>query len=295
MYIKEGGEYGEDLAGVITVTTEILRELVAITGPVNVGGLVFTKDNAVNELQKQVEITFWEAGIPVHERKDIVGDVAQILQNRVSSFSFKDNFRLLEAGANLVKTRHFVFYFENDKLQKLVSAYGADGRLLPYEGDTLAIVDANLAGFKTEPFMNKTYDYKVSRDGNKLVANLTVRYENRATFTSPLVSNYRTYVRVYVPLGSKLLRNSGSQTLVDVGQELDRSVFGALIVVPIGDERTLQFTYELPNGTYSEEGNSLQVLKQIGAYPANLRIDINFDNVSKSISDKLDTNKTHQF
>lgn len=288
-YTKEGGEYGTEIAGVMTFTTEILKKVVEITGPVYIDDVIFNKDNAVYELQKQVEVTFWDKGIPVTERKDIVGDLAAEVYKRIQGFSFQQNLKLLDTFAELGRTRHMALYFENPELQKFVASKEYDAVLKPAGSDSLMIVDANLAGFKTEPFITKNISYSVDSDNGKLVSTLTLNYRHRGTYASPLVNNYRTYTRIYVPKGAKLI--SGP---VEVGEELGRTVFSALQLVPISEERTLTIKYELPPHI-TQPAYSLLVQKQLGTLPAGLQVNFNFGNLKKQFNETFDSDKVYKY
>ncbi len=292
-YAREGGEYGGEIKGVITVTTEVLKETMALTGPVKVNELVFSEDNVVQELEKQVEITFYEQNISWFRRKDIVGDLARELRQRVEGFTFEQNMALLEMFGDLADRKHIAFSFDNAKLQESVSDSGWDGRLLPYSGDTLMVVDANLMGHKTEPAMVKKYSYGVSEDGGKLYGNLTIHYRHRGQL-NPLVHNYRTYVRVYAPNGSKLVGSRGTDGTIDTMSEFNRTVFGTLLTVPIAQEKKITFTYELPSNVAADKNYSLQVLKQIGSYPIDLQLSFDFANVKREIRETFDTDKLYK-
>ncbi|OGE86075.1 MAG: hypothetical protein A3J48_03895 [Candidatus Doudnabacteria bacterium RIFCSPHIGHO2_02_FULL_46_11] len=291
-YAREGGEYHNEIQGVITVTTEVLREVMALTGPVEVNGLRFTEENVIDELERQVEIIFFQQGINWYRRKDIVGDLGQVLKTRIENFTPEQNAELLKKFAKLARAKHMVYSFDNARLQKLVVEAGWDGRVPEYQSDTLMLVDANLAGHKTEPAISKTYSYNLREENGKLVADLDIHYKHHGQL-NPLVQNYRTYLRVYVPQGARLISTAGNTNVVDQSTELGRTVFGTLLVVPISQEKDLKFTYELPRSV-SADDYSLHFIKQIGAYTSDLRLNFDFGNVNKVINDKLDSNKLYK-
>ncbi|HYD92769.1 MAG TPA: hypothetical protein VEA37_14935, partial [Flavobacterium sp.] len=270
---------------VVTVTTEILRSVLAVTGPVNLDNTIYTKENVIDELEKKVELDFYWTNTPWLQRKDVMGDLAEALQDRVYSLSMPQNLELARGVAELAETRHAAFYFDNPKLQSLIAEAGWDAKMRDYERDTLMIVDANLAGYKTEPVITKSYDYSVKRENGKLVADLKIHYAHGGKL-NPLISNYRTYMRIYVPEGSQLISAQGFGGATDVTAESKRTVFGGFLVVPINEERHLTVRYVLPERV--AEDYSLLVQKQLGAYPADLRIKLNFDSVKKDLTTKLE-------
>ena len=122
------------------------------------------------------------------------------------------------------------------------------------------------------------------------MANLELNYQHRASFINPLVNHYRTYTRVYVPPGSRLISKEGFSSDIDITEEFNRTVFGGFWVVPVGESRTVKLTYELPNNIPANNNYSLLVEKQIGAYPFNLIVDIDFGSVKRKIIETLDGN-----
>ena len=290
-FIREGGQYATEISGVFMVTTEILKELLKITGPIKVETDTYNADNVIVELQKQVELDFYFENIPFSRRKDVVGTLAQNLKDRFDLMPAAQKIEIIKVFGELAERRHAAFYFEDGRVQSLFAENGWDGRMLPYQSDTLMVVDTNLMGWKTEPVMTKTYTYDVDLSEGQGRAHLDVHYHHRGQF-NPLVSNYRTYVRVFAPKGSKLISSSAGP--VDVTEENDRTVFGVLTTIPVGQEKTISFDYLLPQNIKADN-YQVRFLKQLGAYPVNLRINADFGSVNKSYSEFVDTNKDYLF
>ena len=55
----------------------------SLTGPITVDGIEFTGENFVETLQYQVEQGYLRQEIPEEERKDIVGDLSNILMEKL--------------------------------------------------------------------------------------------------------------------------------------------------------------------------------------------------------------------
>ena len=110
-------------------------------------------------------------------------------------------------------------------------------------------------------------------------------------------SRYRTYTRIYVPLGSELISSEGSLAndklknpdlnpgTVDVTEELDLTVFGTFTSIEPGETRTLSFEYQLPDSVteaIDQDLYQLEVIKQIGAADHNLNLEFDFDKTIKA-------------
>ena len=88
-----------------------------------------------------------------------------------------------------------------------------------------------------------------------------------------MVTRYRTYLRLYVPLGSKLISSQGAEIAtprsekpgtVDTFEELGRTVFGAFKSVEPGTDESISFTYELPSNIIHDNKYELLLQKQSG-------------------------------
>src|SRR6185295_17089120 len=108
------------------------------------------------------------------------------------------------------------------------------------------VVDANLASLKTDFAMNRTLRYEILKNtAGQWIGRTTVHYENHGHFDFK-TSRYRTYTRLYVPLGSQLVRvvgalqndkilnPKGDQGKPDVSTELGLTVFGAFTSIEPG-------------------------------------------------------------
>ena len=112
-----------------------------------------------------------------------------------------------------------------------------------------------------------------------------LRYRNTGTYTWK-TTTYRTYTRVYLPIGTELIAARGVQRgdrpvdgAADVTEELGRTVFGGFLHVEPGQERSLAFEFHLApavvdrirRGSYR-----LEVPKQLGSLATSLTLDLEF-------------------
>ena len=124
----------------------------------------------------------------------------------------------------------------------------------------------------------------------ELIGRTTITYKHNGNFDWK-TTRYRTYTRLYTPLGSQFIRATGSLKndlsqnakgetgAVDVSQELGMTVFGTFTSVEPGTTHQLVFEYKIAdavkqsiaNGTYD-----LTFMKQNGAQNNKLTLDLNF-------------------
>ena len=122
------------------------------------------------------------------------------------------------------------------------------------------MVDANFGFNKTDVNIERRIAYEVELDRTPPLAHVLLTYTNRSipqaaacrredllgltkyqgqSYIALTQGCYWDYVRLYAPLGSRLLSVEGAQTMVDSGQEQGKSVFGTLFLVEPGQERQL--------------------------------------------------------
>jgi hypothetical protein len=159
-------------------------------------------------------------------------------------------------------------------------------------GDYLMFVDANLAALKTDQYVKRGVTYQLAfNNKGDLIAKATMNYQNNGSFTWKS-TRYRTYTRLYVPKGSKLINTVGSMSAdksvvpgkTDVFEDLGKTVFGAFISIEPGKSGSLSFEYQLPdsikemilNGNYD-----LLIQKQAGTTGHALSLGLNFQDKIK--------------
>lgn len=283
-YREEGGTGKPQ--GVIAVTPTAIQTLLSVTGPITVNGLTFTPENFLNVLQEQVDQGYLRAGLPTSERKEIIGVLAQELIQRLEQLPQSNWGDLWTAINRALKSKQVLFYHSDANLQSKILEEGWGGHIAPSGGDTLMLVDANLASLKTDPAVTRQLDYTVHLEGPTPTAELTVTYRHAGTFTWK-TTRYRTYLRVYVPKGSELTASSGAEKrdrsdaagTVDVSEDLGFEVFGAFKSVEPGATESLRFQWKLP--TAMAEGVTrgdyrLTVFKQAGAMEHTLNATLRF-------------------
>ncbi|MFH1171104.1 MAG: DUF4012 domain-containing protein [bacterium] len=275
-----------DLDGVIAIDPTFVQSLMKLTGNITVDGVTFTPKNVVDQLQYQVEVAFVHKGLSDAERKDIIGQMSQILFQRLLTLPKNQWGDLLKIYQQSIKERHFQLYLSDSEAEQVVLDQGWGGNLRSTKNDYLLVVDANLASLKTDQALERSIDYSVKRDADALVASLKIHYRNQGAFDWK-TTRYRTYTRVYVPQGSTLLTHTGylendklhgaKEGSVDSSEDLGCTVFGGFTSVEPKEERTIELTYRLPKylaDAYNAGTYQLDVQKQAGTISHQLSLDI---------------------
>lgn len=284
-YHQEGGT--EKIDGVISITQDFITPLLRFTGPIEVEGIVFTADNFEQELQYQVEKGYDIQGIPERQRKEIIGVLSDKILDRLFSLPPERFPDLLATVQRLIQEKQLLVYFEDPVLQGYARSQNWTGEFAKTDNDFVMVVDSNMGAMKTDLVMDKYIDYSIreSIDG-KVYAKVDLYYTNNGTFTW-FTTRYRDWVRIYVPQGSTFVRAEGAMEKelsdqvgkVEIGNELDKTFFGAYIVVEPKATKHYSVEYILPpriaeqirNGTYH-----LTVQKQAGTSGQRFKADLSF-------------------
>lgn len=286
-----------DIDGIFGVTPTVIERLLEVTGPITVDDTTFTSENVTDELEYQVERGFVLEGIPLAQRKEIVGQLGEELVARLLSLPLSELQTLFAIAENAIEEKHIMLSFKDAFLQNIADERDWSGRFRVASGDQLAIIDANLASLKSDPVVDRTVRYSVRPDGDTYIARAEMEYRHHGTFNWK-TTRYRTYTRFYTPLGSQFLKGEGMMVddklndparrpgTIDVTEELGRTVFGGFISIEPGETRTLAVEYRVAkqvadmirSGQYE-----LMVNKQLGTVAHGLTLDLDFDkNVTRA-------------
>lgn len=266
------------LDGILTVNARLVVNLLKITGPIDMPeyGKVITSDNFMEEAQLAVEV---EYNIEENKPKKFIGDLTVKLLDRLSKASNEQWIDIATLGTDALVEKDIQAWFSRDNEQELSDRFGWSSRLKPVPGDSLAVVDTNIGGQKSDSLIDEKVDHTatIGSDGSitdKVTITRTHRGVKGQIFHG---ANNVTYLRVYVPQGSELVSASGFKPPapdlfevplptdpedtdvtanelhphigpgnVRVTDEFGRTVFGGWIQLEPGETAVTMFEYRLP-------------------------------------------------
>lgn len=242
-----------NIDGTIAITPTFIQSLLTLTGNVKVNGLTFTPENFIDTLQDQVERGFLRQNLPASQRKEIIGVLSKKILDDVLALPKSSWPKLWKIIQQDISQKQILINVKDEYTQELILKENWGGQIQPVDHDYIAVIDANLASLKSDPVVKRSLTYTVSKDGDNLVADLAFTYKNEGTFTWK-TTRYRTYVRVYVPAGSRLVKSEGATYacksskpgVVETTEELQKTVFGTFVCTEPGETRTLRLRYVLP-------------------------------------------------
>jgi hypothetical protein len=298
--------------GVVAFDQQALVELLEVTGPVDLEGVSYPIDSS------NVIAYMRTAKIPTPDDlasgdwtyKVFIQKVANALASKVFSGDVPLE-QLLTVTMKVLNEHHLLIQIDNPDLSNLLSKYRWDGAIRPGEGDFLMAVDTNVGFNKTNAEVTSSLDYDVDLTTPlSPVGSLTVIHKNNSPelickqwnkirfpnqIKYPTDDCYWNYLRIYLPLGTKLLDSETHDVPAnwmivkqdipahadDLGDEQigGVQVFGTLMVVPGSESLTTSFRFALPAGIIIQPAQNqfiyqLKIQKQPGtqAVPFTLRV-----------------------
>ncbi|MBI3115201.1 MAG: DUF4012 domain-containing protein [Candidatus Kerfeldbacteria bacterium] len=285
LYRLEGGR--EQLDGVLAVTPTFIEALIALTGPITVSGVEFTRDNFVDTLQDLTTFGYYRQGVAESERKEIIGALGQILLTRIYELPQTQWSELWKTMLTELTEKQVLLNFTNRDLQTFALEQKWGGAVESVPGDFLMLVDANVAALKTDPVVNRTIRYELKPVDQHFEATATITYEHTGDFTEK-TTRYRTYLRVYVPFGSELITSDGADLTdrsdrpgqVTIDEEHGKTVFAAFKSIEPGTTEHITFTFQLPDAVTQQiaaGSYTLYLEKQAGTAAHAVVLSLTFD------------------
>ena len=295
---------GATVDGIITLTPQVIEKLLDVTGPIDMQadyGVYVTGANFSREAQLWAEVTYDREE---NKPKKFISDLLPKLLSQVFETKPENLLKIVSAFNQSLSEKDILIYFADEHLESQVAELDWAGQLKSTDKDFLSVVSANIAGGKTDQVVNQyvTHRARIQSDGT-IVDTVTI---TRAHFGNPLDQwegkTNVDYIRLYVPLGSKLISAEGFSTIENsryilpdqhaepdadlqrveqnaiideksntrITAEFNKTTFGNWLSVDPGSSITASITYSLPwklqlGGLFGKSDQySLYIQKQPG-------------------------------
>ncbi len=277
-YQNVPGEPSDEIDGIIAVDTHFLTNLLTVLGPVAVPGYgTFSSEidprcDCPQIIYVLSEIITRPTPYMREDRKGILGPLMSAILSKAYGAPKQQWPDLFATGFASVQNKHAQFYFLNDDIQKAAETVEVAGRMLPVENsDFLAIINSNLAGAKSNLFIN--YDVKqtvAEPESGYITKTVEITYRNTRRADNCnleagllcLNATLRDWTRIYVPAGSELIQAQGFSEEPETYEESGFTVFDGFFTLEPLAQAKLVLTYKVP---YLDTQNyRLQIWKQGG-------------------------------
>lgn len=252
------------VGGFIAIDTNVISELLGITGAVTVNGITYTEENVVLELEKIASLSLSEQ----INRKKVLGDLMEAML--VNVFESDKNLwpKLIEKSIDLANRKHVFAYMRNPDAQLLLEKYNFAGRIIdPVEGDFAFFVSTNLGGDKTNMFVPRGYEHELTKmENGKWMRTVKIHYayDQPPAEYAALAKRFRDWFRLYVPEGAELISIEGSSDSFENGNERGKVYFAGYMELGPGESHDVTIKYYLPDGIVDGATYNLYIEKQAG-------------------------------
>jgi hypothetical protein len=292
-------ETGDRVDGVIGIDTQMLKKLLAVTGPITIPEYSesVSADNFFDRLESRAQDNFFPGST---QKKDYLRSVAAALKEQLITKKKIGSPQLVKVLAEAVEQKHLMFAFPDHAVQSVFTVNDMAGALWDTRAqktgvinDFLQISEANIGLNKTNFYLQRfiEHEVKITPDGGVIGA-VTLTYTNSATSNSKFGGDYKQYLRFYLPKGTELVsvKVGGSDIPVTAAvtdpavyeqarftppsglevesvQEAGKQTFGFLTIIPTATTQKVTIVYRepsLPTPIPPSFTYDLKVLKQQG-------------------------------
>ncbi|GAC1359395.1 MAG: hypothetical protein NVS2B12_08900 [Ktedonobacteraceae bacterium] len=270
LYVREGGDV--PVQGVMAITPAFVQQALAITGPVAIPEYheVVTAQNLVarihyHQLSAANEATDNGASPDGRSslRKHFTALLAEHFLAQVRQINSAKMAQWIQIIVKAVHTKDLQVYFNDPAAEMLLHNANVDAAIQSAFNDDVLVVDTNIAVNKASSLITNTLTDKVTIDADgSAVHHATLRYAwsiPGESFGYPL---YRDYVRVYVPVGSRLLTQDGWQAQGS-STAFSQQVWAGFFTLTYQQVKTINLTWSVPHAaTRDSQGWHYQNLVQ---------------------------------
>lgn len=194
-------------------------------------------------------------------RKPMLADLAKTMIERIVA---SKNYRAFgESTLTALTNKDLLLYFGNSEDEDIATKLGWSGKI-DTTGNYVMTVDGNM-GSKLDFLIDKSAKLqKLSSNTYKI----SLVYKNNYDAANPLEKQYfityRSLLRLFVPVGSKLLSFSGGQMVAQENLEakMGSTFFDNLVIIKPGESTTLSFVWQIPDKV---AGDEIRIINQAGS------------------------------
>lgn len=296
---------GPTVDGVLSLTPDVIEQMLKITGPIDMNdlyGVSIDADNFYSVIQMEAEKKYDET----RESKKIIADLTPKLLEKLFSLEKEGALSVLQVFYNALLEKDVLLYFNDPELEAEMVNLGWSGSIKDTDGDYLMVVDTNINGGKTDAVIEETINHEaaIQSDGS-IIDTVVITRTHKGEPNDPLTNTVNwDYLRLYVPQDSQLIEASGFEqpnkdmvfetpegfavdkdlknisgdilieenSKMRINNEFNKTVFGNWIKVSPGESVSVKITYKIPNviqtaGFFNDiDTYSLLIQKQPGSF-----------------------------
>jgi len=260
------------LDGIIAVNLNVMEDLLNILKYIRVGDLQFTSENIFELLEFSLNNIDYHNIQEIAQRKNILAPLAKALIKKTIFSPFKWR-QISDMVVENLNKKNIQLYFFNQSLQEKINQKKWGGAWPKTNDDFLAVVEANLAGMKSDRYIKRNIKYRLQIWEEKgrytLTGTTIVEMEHFGDYNVPISGNYQGYLRIYLPKGANLIKSN-----VDTHNDSTskHAVFGTIVKLKPGEHKRIEFKYSLPSSIFNGKTYNLNLVKQSGTTDDNYSV-----------------------
>ncbi len=202
--------------GAIAVSPRVVSDILAATGPVRLpSGVSLDPDNFLKTLQAEVE----RGQISGEDSpKQVLSEAAPIILQKLKDLDPASREKLLSRVSDWANKKDARIYFKDRGFENVWNSLGAGGEIKTlaegWNGDYLAVANANVGGGKTDTVISQKVDWQIQLTSEGLVrTHLVVAREHKAKPSDAWWYRLTNtdFIRIFTPPGSKLTYAQGGR------------------------------------------------------------------------------------
>lgn len=279
---------------VIAIDTNLLVDMVKILGRLDtrVGTFTTDPDKRCDGCPSIIYELEWISGRPRNyiekNRKDFLNPLMSSLLSNLMGAEKSKMGSIIETGLKNINEKHILFYFPNEEMQNIGNLANITGKIIDVDKtvDYIHLNDANFASAKSNIFITQKIKHDITiKDG-------VAEHKISVTYTNPTAASncnlekgdlclnaaqYRDLFRFYVPIGSKLIKMTGSEVEVTPYEELNKLVFEGFYgnKYPLYAKSNIKTSVQYTSGATIGPVYTLVLQKQPGTKPVEYELTIN--------------------
>lgn len=269
-------ETGETVSGVIGVDVSFVKTLVGALGSIYVPDYkeTVTEENFYILTQTHAEKDFFPGST---QKKDFLRSLFSAIQLKLSDQKSLPYVSLTKVVSRAISEKHMLFAFPDPSIQHLFSVNNLSSSLLDTREtkkqqytDVAGISETNIGANKANAFVYRKVEQRATLDQIGRIKNtITIRYKNESKDWPG--GDYKNYIRIITAKGSVLTditidgqKQSISPAITDyllyerpdytsppgleveTSEEMNKTLFGFLVIIPKGTFKTISVSYVSP-------------------------------------------------
>lgn len=260
-------EGGPKIDTVIAINQGLLKDMLEISGPVQVGN--FGKLNSENYnllLSFIIESKYWGAEDPKHILKVFIPEFKKQIMKEGNVG------KMMSKLYKAIQQKHIMAYSSDPQVEALFESFGLSGEMnKPSENeDYLSVINTSVGGTKSDQFVEEKIYHNTTIDKSGTIideVNIkrthlwtdSIYYQWKKTLEAYGITQMpdqiidilgrgrnKVSMRIYVPDGTILLNSKGADVQTKYDKDLKKTYFILQMEVKAGESKEVAIKYQLP-------------------------------------------------